>query len=149
LLEKYRNLRARTRPILDTGTEHCTLKQLTRTLGGIAAAVLTVDDLLGWAAESRDEGASPHTINMDLRKLGTVIRYSGEGLPDVIGAARPKQSCRGLIGGAGLRERRPADDESVRVLKWLAGASADHEQVFHRCMPRAQYSRPPSARLAA
>jgi len=121
LIEKYRNLRAKTRPILDTSTEHYTLKQLTRTLGGIAAAVLTVDALLGWAAERRDEGAGPYTINMDLSKLGTVIRYAGEGLPDVIGAARPKLSCLGLIGGGGLRERRPTDDETVRVLKWLAG----------------------------
>jgi hypothetical protein len=120
LIAKYRRLRASTRPILDTTTEHYTLKQLTRSLGPIVAAAMTVDDLLGWAQQRRDEGAGPYTINCDLSKLGTVIRYAGNGLPDVIGAARPKLSYLGLIGGGGLRERRPTEDELQRVLAWLA-----------------------------
>ena len=120
LIDKYRRLRASTRPILDTTTEHYTLKQLTRSLGPIVAAAMTVDDLLGWAQQRRDEGAGPYTINCDLSKLGTVIRYAGNGLPDVIGAARPKLAYLGLIGGGGLRERRPTEDELQRVLAWLA-----------------------------
>ena len=120
LILKYRTLRSKTRPILDTSTEHYTLKQLTRLLGHLVAAKMTVDDLLGWAQARRDEGAGPYTINCDLSKLGTVIRYASDGLPDVIGAARPKLSYLGLIGGGGLRERRPTEDESVRVLEWLA-----------------------------
>lgn len=120
LIQKYRQLRAYTRPILDTTTEHYTLKQLTRSLGPIVAAAMTVDDLLGWAQQRRDEGAGPYTINCDLSKLGTVIRYAGNGLPDVIGAARPKLAYLGLIGGGGLRERRPTEDELQRVLAWMA-----------------------------
>jgi len=120
LIERYRRLRAATRPIMDTTTEHYTLKQLTRSLGHQVAATLAVDDLLGWAQQRRDEGAGPYTINCDLSKLGTVIRYAGNGLPDVIGAARPKLAYLGLIGGGGLRERRPTEDELQRVLAWLA-----------------------------
>lgn len=120
LITKYIKLRASTRPILDDTTEHYTLKQLRRNLGDLVAARLTVDDLLGWATLRRDEGAGPYTINCDLSKLGTVLRYAGDGLPDVIGAARPKLSYLGLIGGGGLRERRPTPDELVRVLEWLA-----------------------------
>ena len=119
LIDKYRKMRASTRPILDTSTEHYTLKQLKKNLGHHVAAHMTVDDLLGWAQLRRDEGAGPYTINCDLSKLGTVIRYASDGLPDVIGAARPKLNYLGLIGGGGLRERRPTEDESTRILEWL------------------------------
>jgi integrase len=115
LITRYRKLRGTTRPISDTSTEHYTLKQLEVNLGTKVAALLTVDDLLGWAQLRRDEGAGPYTINCDLSKLSTVFRYAGEGLPDVIGAARPKLSYLGLIGGGGRRERRPTEDELVRL----------------------------------
>lgn len=120
LIARYRKLRAQTRPISDSANEHYVLKQLTANLGHLVAAQLSVADLLGWAQQRRDEGAGPYTINCDLSKLGTVLRYVGEGLPDVIGAARPKLLHFGLIGGGGLRERRPTEDESTRVLAWLA-----------------------------
>lgn len=120
LVRKYRQMRGQTRPILDTSTEHYTLKQLDRELGDLVAARITTDDLVSWAQRRRDQGAGPYTINCDLGKLGTVLRYAGEGLPDVVGAARPKLSYLGLIGGGGKRERRPTEDESTRVLTWLA-----------------------------
>jgi integrase len=119
LVDKYRELRAAVRPILDTSTEHYTLRQLATNLGKIRAAALTVDDLIGWAKRRRDEGAGPYTVNCDLSKLGTVLRYAGDGLPDVIGAARPKLSHLGLIGGGGKRERRPTEDELERLVAWL------------------------------
>ena len=119
LIDKYIKLRSATRPILDTANEHYTLRRLKADLGKIVAAAMTVDDLLGWAASRRDDGAGPYTINCDLSKLGTVIRYASTGLPDVIGAARPKLSYLGLIGGGGLRERRPTEDELQRILAWL------------------------------
>ena len=120
LVNRYREMRAKTRPILDTSNEHYVLRMLERTLGPLVAAALTVDDLMGWALQRRDSGAGPYTINMDLSKLSTVFRYAGTGVPDVIGNARPKLSYMRLIGGGGLRERRPSDDESARVLEWLA-----------------------------
>lgn len=119
VIERYRTMRSKTRPILDTSTEHYTLKMLGKTLGHIVASKLTVADLTGWALARRDEGAGPYTINCDLSKLGTVFRYAGDGLPDTIGAARPKLSYLGLIGGGGLRERRPTDDELQRIYDWL------------------------------
>lgn len=120
LVKVYRKMRGSTRPITDSSTEHYTLKMLDRMLGEKVAAKLTEDDLVSWAQERRDEGAGPYTINCDLSKLGTVFRYAGNGLPDVIGAARPKLRYLGLIGGGGLRERRPTEDESTRVINWLA-----------------------------
>lgn len=116
LIKKYRDMRAKTRPILDTSTEHYTLKQLEYKLGKIVATMMTVDDLMGWALARKDDGAGPYTVNCDLSKLGTVIRYTTTGLPDVIGAARPKLSYLGLIGGGGLRDRRPTEDEYQRLL---------------------------------
>lgn len=119
LIERFRKMREASRPIMDTSNEHYTLKQLTRTLGEIEVARLTVDDLIGWASKRRDEGAGPYTINLDLSRLGTVFRYAGDGVPDVVGQARPKLKYLGLIGGGGKRERRPTEDESARVLEWL------------------------------
>lgn len=119
LIQTYRQMRAETRPIMDTSNEHYVLKQLTKNLGELRAEAMTVEDLVGWATRRRDEGAGPYTVNCDLSKLGTVVRYAGSGLPDVIGAARPKLSYLGLIGGGGRRERRPTEDELTRVLAWL------------------------------
>jgi len=120
LVRRYRQMRGTTRPILDTSTEHYTLKQLDRELGPLVAARITTDDLVSWAHRRRDQGAGPYTINCDLGKLGTVLRYAGKGLPDMVGVARPTLAYLGLIGGGGKRERRPTEDESARVLEWLA-----------------------------
>jgi integrase len=119
LIDTYRELRATVRPILDTATEHYTLKQLKANLGDKRAAALSVEDLIGWAKARRTEGAGPYTVNCDLSKLGTVLRYAGDGLPDVVGAARPKLTHLGLIGGGGKRERRPTQDELDSLVEWL------------------------------
>lgn len=119
LIKKYRNLRASNRPILDTSTEHYTLKQFTKNLGDRVASQLTVDDILGWALMRRDEGAGPYTINCDLSKFGTVLRYTAINLLPLLDAARPKLSYLGLTGGGGLRERRPTEEETRLILLWL------------------------------
>ena len=146
LITEYRRLRSLQRPILDTSNEHYVLKQLASNLGELAAAALTVDDLVGWAQRRRDEGAGPYTVNCDLSKLGTVFRYAGSGLADVIGEARPKLSYLGLIGGGGMRERRPTLDELQRITAWLA---AERGQLFadvvefavHTAMRRGEIAR--------
>jgi len=119
LIKKYHKLREISRPIADTSTEHYTLKMLERTLGSFMAADLTVDIMIGWAQGRKDDGAGPYTVNCDLSKFGTVLRYAGDGLPDIIGAARPKLSYLGLIGGGGMRERRPTEDEMLRLQSHL------------------------------
>jgi integrase len=99
------------------------LKALDRGLGGKRLALVTPDDLVAYANMRRDEGAGPYTINMDVSKLGTALRYGGAALriapPDVVGAARPLLTHLRLIGGGGHRERRPTDDELHRVLEHL------------------------------
>jgi len=131
LVKKYRKMRESTRPILDTTTEHYTLKMLERTLGPLTAAEITNDDLIGWAQARKDEGAGPYTVNCDLSRLGTVLRYAGDGLPDVIGAARPKLAYLGLIGGGGMRERRPTDEEILELHQYLLVVHGDvYADVF-------------------
>ena len=124
LIQTYRDLRDKARPVLDTSNEHYMLNHLEKELGKFDAAKLTVDDLLGWAQGRADEGAGPYTVNMELGKLGTVYTYACAAkrltLPDVVGQARPLLTHLGLIGGGGRRERRPTDDELRRLIEKLA-----------------------------
>lgn len=123
VIEAYRDLRDRSRPIADTSNEHYMLKALERGLGPHRVAALTPQHLVAYATMRREEGAGPYTINMDVSKLGTVMRYAGVAigavLPDVVGAARPLLAHLRLIGGGGKRERRPTEDELRRVLAYL------------------------------
>ncbi len=110
----YRDLR-RARPVRDTSTEHYTLQHLAAGLGDKAVADLRVNDLVEYAQRRADMGAGPYTINMDVGKLGTVLRVvgaaKGMALPDVVQQSRPLLKHLGLIGGGGRRERRPTEDE--------------------------------------
>ena len=84
---------------------------------------LTPDDLVSYAKTRADMGAGPYTINMDISKLGTVMRLVSAALhielPDVVGKARPLLNHLKLIGGGGKRERRPTEDELVRICHQL------------------------------
>jgi len=124
VVDAYRAMREDAgRPISDAGNEHYMLKALLRGLGDKRAAALTPDDLVAYAVMRREEGAGPYTINMDVSKLGTVLRFGGAALklafPDVVGAARPTPAYLRLIGGGGKRERRPTEDELARILALL------------------------------
>lgn len=123
LIAAYRKLRESARPISDSSNEHYTLKALDRALGDKRAARMTPDDLVSFATLRREEGAGPYTINMDLSKLGTVYRYGAAALkvalPDVVGAARPTLTYLRLIGGGGKRERRPTEDELLRIIEHM------------------------------
>lgn len=124
LINTYRKLREKSRPIADTANEHYMLKTLERYLGKLDAAHLSPADLVAYAQARKDEdGAGPYTVNMDISKLGTVMRLAGVHLkitlPDVVGQARPLLSHMRLIGGGGKRERRPGEDELLRLVEWL------------------------------
>lgn len=123
VIKAYRKLREEARPIDDTSNEHYMLKALQAGLGDIKVAALTPESLVTYATARRDDGAGPYTVNMDISKLGTVMRYGGVALkvvlPDVVGAARPLLAHLRLIGGGGRRERRPTDDELRAVLDHL------------------------------
>lgn len=119
----YRALRATSRPISDQSSEHYQLSTLAALLGDHDAAALTVDDLVGFCRVRAEEGAGPYTINMDIGKLGTVLRLvSGVkhlNLPDIVATARPVLAHLDLIGGGGRRQRRPNDDELTALLAWM------------------------------
>lgn len=124
VIEDYRKLRERSgREVLDTSNEHYQLRCLARWLGDKQAEALRVSDLVAFAQARKKEGAGPYTINMDVSKLGTVLRHMGAVLdlriPDVVGQARPVLAHLGLIGGGGKRERRPSEDEIERIIAWL------------------------------
>lgn len=123
LIAAYRDLRDRARPISDSSNEHYMLKTLEKGLGAKVAARLTPDDFVAFATMRRDEGAGPYTINMDISKLGTVMRYGAAclrvSLPDAVGSARPLLTHLRLIGGGGKRERRPTEDEMVAILNHM------------------------------
>lgn len=124
VIQTYRDLRDKSRPIADTSNEHYMLRHLAEGLGERRAGALTPQDLVNYCRTRKDEGAGPYTCNMEISKLGTAMRYAGASLhqvlPDVVAAARPLLSHLGLIGGGGKRERRPTEDELASVLTWLA-----------------------------
>lgn len=124
LIQDYRDLRESARPISDKATEHYTLKTLSDGLGELEVAKIMPDDLLAYAQMRADQDkAGPYTINMDLSKLGTMMRMVASAkrmtLPDVVGQARPLLAHLKMIGGGGKRERRPTEDELTRILDYL------------------------------
>lgn len=132
LIDTYRKLREKSRPIADTSNEHYMLKTLQRGLGELDATRLAPADLVAYAEARKDEdGAGQYTVNMDISKLGTVMRLASVHLkitlPDVVGQARPLLTHMHLIGGGGQRERRPTEDELVRLVQWL---QAQRGQIY-------------------
>lgn len=123
VLKAYRKLRDQARPISDASNEHYMLKALEAGIGNLVMSRVTPNDLVGYATRRRDEGAGPYTVNMDVSKLGTALRYGCASLgvtpPDIVGAARPLLTHLRLIGGGGKRERRPTEDELLRVVEHL------------------------------
>lgn len=124
LIAEYRKIREKSgREVLDTSSEHYMLACLDRLLGARRVERLEVSHLVDFAQTRKAEGAGPYTINMDISKLGTVLRHAGSILslrvPDVVGTARPVLHHLKLIGGGGKRDRRPTDDELLRIIDWL------------------------------
>lgn len=124
VIQAYRQLREASRPVADTSNEHYVLKRLTEGLGEKNAGALTPQVLADYCTMRKEDGAGPYTVNLEISKLGTVMRYAsialGAVLPDAAGAARPLLTHLGLIGGGGKRDRRPTEDEITGILKALA-----------------------------
>jgi integrase len=124
LVDAHAKMRGQARPISDSSTEHYQIKAIKAGLGHHIVAKMTPDDLKSYAIMRRDEDrAGPYTINQDISKLGTILRYGAAhlrvSLPDIVGAARPLLAHLRLIGGGGRRERRPDEDELIRLVDWL------------------------------
>lgn len=147
LVSAYRDMRDKSdRPILDTATEHYMLRRLSESLGDLSAGALSVQDLLDYAATRRDDGAGPYTVNMELSKLGTVMRYTGAllrvVLPDVVAQARPLLTHLRMIGGGGKRERRPTEDEVTAICEHVAPWLSDVVMfAIHSAMRRGEIVR--------
>lgn len=131
LIDTYRKLREKKRPVRDDSNEHYMLKALEKGLGSLDVSRLSTQDLIAYAEARSEGGAGPYTVNMDISKLGTVLRLAGAvkklKLPDVVGEARPALNHAGLIGDGGKRERRPTEDELFRAIEWL---SANKGQIY-------------------
>lgn len=136
IVKTYREMREKSgREVSDSSSEHYMLACLDKHLGAHRVERLEVPHLVDFAQTRRAEGAGPYTVNMDISKLGTVLRHAGAilnmRLPDVVGAARPLLHHLKLIGGGGKRDRRPTDDEMVRIAEWMAG----HRSKTMRALP--------------
>lgn len=124
LIAEYRKMREKSgREVSDSSSEHYMLACLDRLLGARRVDRLEVSHLVEFAQVRKAEGAGAYTINMDVSKLGTVLRHAGAVLglriSDVVGQARPVLHHLKLIGGGGKRDRRPTDDELLRIIAWL------------------------------
>ncbi|VVE49180.1 integrase/recombinase [Pandoraea communis] len=123
IIAHYRILREESkRPVRVKSTEDYTLKQLAEHFNGVTIAELTPKMLVKFAQARHRAGAGAATVNMDISKLGTVLRHTSSFLdfdvPDVIGKARPMLHHLRLIGSSGKRERRPTADEIARIMAW-------------------------------
>ncbi|MCM5682945.1 site-specific integrase [Schlegelella sp. S2-27] len=132
LIDTYRDLRDKSRPISDSSNEHYQLVKLKKELGDKRAMTIKPQDLVDFASKRKNvDKAGPYTVNMDVSKLGTALRYAASALhitiPDVVGSARPLLAHLGLIGGGGKRERRPTEDELRRVIAHL---DAEYGRIY-------------------
>lgn len=127
-VEAYRRLRSESRrPIKRGGNEHYMLEHLVRDFGTERVSSLTPERLRVWATERAADGAGGYTLNMELSKLGTVLRYASvsmkTSLPDITREARPLLDHLHLIGQSESRERRlnPGEEERLLALapKWM------------------------------
>ena len=66
LIDEYRNLRDKSRPISDSSNEHYMLRHLKEGLGHLRAGALTPQDLATYCKARKDEGAGPYTCNMEI-----------------------------------------------------------------------------------
>lgn len=105
LIQNHRAVMEKTKPISDKSNSHYILKALDLHLRQLGAMCLTVDGLVGFCLVRREECPGPYTINMDVSKRRTVMRYPGSffrmQLPDAVGMARPVLKHMGLIGAGG------------------------------------------------
>ena len=131
MIGSYRDMRDKSgRPVEATASEHYVLNMLSERLGHLDALNISQQELVNFATE-RLKQCNEATVNQDLSKLGTVMRYTLAilGLPytDVVGGARPLLHHLRLIGPGAARTRRPTTDELERLFKYFR----DHAHETH------------------
>lgn len=146
-IKAYRELRqSGRREIGPQSNEHYMLQHLDRDMGDTHVSALTPQRIATFCARRADDGAGPYTVNMEISKLGTVLKYAAIALHaqwgDPVGAARPLLEHQGLIGPGQHRERRPTADELVRIKSKCAPLLADMiDFAILTCMRRGEVVR--------
>lgn len=130
LLDAYRGARSDTgRPVRPKSNEDYMLRHLARSLGHVRLDQLDTAALVDFARSRRRAGAGAYTVNMELSKLGTALRYAcalaGIRYVDPVAAARPTLHHFGLIGAGKKRERRPSPDEWTALLAAIRALKTD------------------------
>lgn len=125
LIKRYREARAESgRPVKAKSNEDYILARLDDAFQSNLASRLTTQDIVKFAQGRRKSGAGGYTVDMDVSKLGTVMRHMasliGITLPDAIGAARPTLHHLHLIEPGNKRDRRPSTDEIEKIFAWFA-----------------------------
>lgn len=130
LIEKYREARAESgRAIKPKSNEDYMLRRLHDAFQSHLAAQLTTQQIVEFAQMRKRSvdgkpGAGGYTIDMDISKLGTVMRHMASllelTLPDAIGAARPTLHHLRLIDSGNTRTRRPSPEEIEKIFTWFA-----------------------------
>jgi len=119
-IDAYRKLRDSGKRGIAPGTnEHYMLEHLDAGLGDVPVTALTPQRLAKFAKKRAEDGAGPYTVNMEVSKLGTVLKYAAISLHaqwgDPVAAARPLLDHLGLIGPGKARDRRPTAGELTRL----------------------------------
>lgn len=125
LVTTYRETRAESgRPVASKSNEDYILQRLSDEFQSDLAARLTTQRIVTFAQKRKKAGAGGFTVDMDISKLGTVMRHVASlknlTLPDAVGAARPTLHHLKLIEPGKRRERRPTSDEIGKILAWFA-----------------------------
>ncbi|MFM0192386.1 site-specific integrase [Paraburkholderia strydomiana] len=124
LIRKYRETREESgRPVKPKSNEDYILQRLQDEFESDFAAQLTTQRIVQFAQKRKKSGAGGFTVDMDISKLGTVMRHTGSllglTLPDATGIARPTLHHLNLIEAGKRRERRPSPDEIEKIFAWF------------------------------
>lgn len=125
VIKSYRKVRKDSgREITATSNEHYMLLHLDAGLGDVLVDKLDTTKLVEWCGKRKKEGAGRYTLNMEISKLGTVIRHTksllGLKVGDAVADARPTLIHYGLVGPGNKRDRRPTVVEIKKLLEWFA-----------------------------
>lgn len=125
LIRKYRQAREEAaRAIRNQSNEFYMLRTLEAWFGATTLLRLSTAAILEYGRARRRQGAGPYTLNMELSKLSTALRYACSILEipyaDPVAGARPTLHHLGLIGAGRHRDRRPSAEEWTKLLAELA-----------------------------
>lgn len=146
-IKAYRELRdSSKRDIAPQSNEHYMLEHLDRDFGDTHITALTPKRISEFCQRRADEGAGPYTVNMEISKLGTVLKYASISLHatwgDPVGAARPLLEHLGLIGPGQSRDRRPTAAELAKIKAKCEPLLADMiDFAIATCMRRGEIVR--------